>query len=143
MADNPSSPVTVLSSARSWDLLASQRLGRVFFPVDGRPEIFPVNYIVDGETLVFRTAEGTKLDSASRSQQVAFEVDTWDIEHGYSVVARGTATPITDPAEIAHVETLKLKPWVPTAKTTFVRIAVSDITGRRFAFGPDPIGKYR
>jgi nitroimidazol reductase NimA-like FMN-containing flavoprotein (pyridoxamine 5'-phosphate oxidase superfamily) len=124
-------------------LLAGQQLGRIFLAVNGVPEIFPVNYVVDGESLVFRTSEGTKLDGVVRSSRVAFEVDTWDVDHGYSVVARGLAAPITDPAEIAHVEALRLRPWVPTVKTVFVRIAVDEVSGRKFAFGPDPIGKYR
>jgi nitroimidazol reductase NimA-like FMN-containing flavoprotein (pyridoxamine 5'-phosphate oxidase superfamily) len=142
MADHVS-PVTVLSAARSWDLLAGQHLGRLFFPVGGRPEIFPVNYVVDGESLVFRTAEGTKLDGAVKSQSVGFEVDTWDTDHGFSVVARGVARAIADPADIARIESLRLRPWVPTVKTTFVRLAVDEIDGRQFDFGPDPIAKYR
>ncbi|MDR0416411.1 MAG: pyridoxamine 5'-phosphate oxidase family protein [Propionibacteriaceae bacterium] len=137
------SPVTVLDAARSWDLLAGQQLGRIFFPVDGRPEIFPVNYVVDGESLIFRTAEGTKLDGVVNAQRVAFEVDTWDTDYGYSVVVRGVANPIADAAEIARAEALRLRPWIPTVKTTFVRVTVDEINGRQFAFGLDPVEKYR
>jgi hypothetical protein len=32
--------------------------------VAGRPEIFPVNYVVDGDEVMFRTDAGTKLAGA-------------------------------------------------------------------------------
>jgi nitroimidazol reductase NimA-like FMN-containing flavoprotein (pyridoxamine 5'-phosphate oxidase superfamily) len=41
---------------------------------DGQPPIFPVNFAVDGDTVVFRADPGTKLAPAS-SGRVAFEVD--------------------------------------------------------------------
>ena len=45
--------------------------------------------------------------------------------------------------EFARFEALPITQWVPTVKTTLVRISVDEITGRRFAFGPDPVEKYR
>jgi len=142
MAENVS-PVTPLSAARGWDLLAGQQLGRIVIVVDGAAEIFPVNYVVDGESVVIRTAEGTKLDGLLNNNRVAFEVDTWDVDHGYSVVLHGSAAPITDPAELARAEALRLRPWIPTVKTVFVRIDGEQISARKFTFGPDPIEKYR
>jgi nitroimidazol reductase NimA-like FMN-containing flavoprotein (pyridoxamine 5'-phosphate oxidase superfamily) len=132
-----------LSTARAWDLLAGQQLGRIVIVVDGAAEIFPVNYVVDGESVVIRTAEGTKLDGLLSNNHVAFETDTWDVDHGYSVVLRGVAAPITDPAELARAEALRLRPWIPTVKTVFVRIEAESLSARKFAFGPDPIEKYR
>ena len=41
--------------------------------------IFPVNYVLDGKTFVFRTDPGTKLVAASL-EKVAFEVDHIDRE---------------------------------------------------------------
>ena len=137
------SPVTILDTDKAWDLLAGQRLGRLAVRSDVGLDIFPVNYAVDGESLVFRTAEGTKLSSLTAYSLVTFEIDSWTEEVGYSVILKGHAAPITDPAEIARAESLKLKPWVPTVKTTFVRIAVSEISARKFSFGLDPIEKYR
>ncbi|MDR1807214.1 MAG: pyridoxamine 5'-phosphate oxidase family protein [Propionibacteriaceae bacterium] len=137
------SPVTVLSVARAWDLLAGQQIGRLVVVVDQDAEIFPVNFAVDGESIVIRTAEGTKLSALLRNHRVAFEVDTWDVDHGYSVILHGDAAPITDPAELARAEALRLKPWVPTVKTIFVRIDADQISARKFTFGPDPIEKFR
>ena len=45
----------ILQPAECWRLLAGQELGRVAVLVDGAPEIYPVNHIVDSETIVFRT----------------------------------------------------------------------------------------
>jgi len=137
------SPVTILDEDKAWDLLAGQRLGRLAVASDVGLDIFPVNYVVDGESLVFRTAEGTKLASLIAHSLVTFEIDSWTEETGYSVIVKGHATPITDPSQIARVEALKLKPWVPTVKTIFVRISISEISARKFSFGLDPIAKYR
>ena len=54
-------PITVLSDQESWELLQSQALGRIGLSVGGEPDIFPLNFVVDGERVVFRTGEGTKL----------------------------------------------------------------------------------
>ena len=54
-------PITILSAHESWNLLTGVALGRLVTSVDGQPEIFPVNYVVQHHTVLFRTAEGTKL----------------------------------------------------------------------------------
>ncbi|MCL2482841.1 MAG: pyridoxamine 5'-phosphate oxidase family protein [Propionibacteriaceae bacterium] len=132
------SPITQLDMDKAWDLLASQRLGRVAVQSDLGVDIFPVNYAVDGESLVFRTAQGTKLSGLKSYSQVTFEIDSWDEQTGYSVVAKGHATTLTDPAEITQAQALNLRPWVPTVKTFFVRIQVTSISARKFAFGLEP-----
>ncbi|MDR0488903.1 MAG: pyridoxamine 5'-phosphate oxidase family protein [Propionibacteriaceae bacterium] len=142
MTDNDS-PVMFLETAKGWDLLAGERLGRLAVLADAGIEIFPINYVVQGETLVFRTADGTKLSALTNHAEVTFEIDQWDEMTGHSVVVRGVAAPITDEEEITQVEHLGLKPWVPTVKTTFVRIDVTELSARKFFFGLDPIDKYR
>ena len=142
MTENDS-PVTYLDADKAWDLLAGQRLGRLAVKSDVGLDVFPVNYAVDGESIVFRTAEGTKLASLTAYSLVTFEIDSWDEETGYSVIAKGHASPITAEDEIAQAEALKLRPWVPTVKTIFVRITISEISARKFSFGLDPIEKYR
>ena len=44
-------------------LLASDEIGRLAIVDGGTPAVFPVNYVFDGRTVVFRTAPGTKLSS--------------------------------------------------------------------------------
>ena len=68
-------PVTVLSEDESWSLLSSMSLGRVVTILGGQPEIFPVNFVTQRRTVLFRTAQGTKLYSAVMGEGVAFEAD--------------------------------------------------------------------
>ena len=65
--------------------------------VDRCPEIFPVNYAVDRETLIFRTAEGTKLLAMVVNPSVAFEVDGYDPQ-----AARRAGGPASSRQIIAH-----------------------------------------
>jgi nitroimidazol reductase NimA-like FMN-containing flavoprotein (pyridoxamine 5'-phosphate oxidase superfamily) len=56
-------------------------------------DIFPINFVVDGRSIVFRTAEGTKLLEMVISDLVAVEADHRDPAAGtaWSVVAKGSA----------------------------------------------------
>lgn len=98
-----------------------------------RPVIFPVNYAIDGDSIVFRTDPGTKFDAAVQKSYVAFEVDwvepTWQI--GWSVVARGQAQVVTEPEELERLRRLPLAPWAEGDKVTFVSIDAELISGRR------------
>lgn len=107
------------------------------------PEIFPLNFVVDGESVVFRTAEGSKLVELVINEQVAFEVDGWNDNGGWSVVVKGLASVVPAGEQHDRAEALPLRPWIPTIKTNFVRITASEVTGRRFEFGPDPLPEYR
>ena len=74
-----------------WELLRTVSVGRLAVLVDGHPDIFPINYTVDGGTLVFRTGQGTKLSAASGEAPVAVEADGVDAVSGlaWSVVLKG------------------------------------------------------
>ena len=131
-------PITVLSEDESWQLLASMALGRLVTNLRGRPEIFPVNFVVQRRTVLFRTAEGTKLLSAAMNNQVLFEADEHNIAHGWSVIVRGTAHLLSASAEIDEADRAHLLPWTATLKQHYVRITPGEISGRRFRFGPEP-----
>lgn len=66
-----------LSTSQSWELLREAVVGRLAVLLDAQPDIFPINYLVDHGSIVFRTAEGTKL-LAAVNRKVAFEVDSYD-----------------------------------------------------------------
>lgn len=131
-------PVTILSDKESWDLLGTAALGRLVTSFADEPEIFPVNYVVQGHTVLFRTAEGTKLFSAVGNRTVIFEADDHDATQGWSVIVRGRARLLKTDADIAEADRAGLYPWIATAKPNYVRITPNDVTGRRFAFGPEP-----
>lgn len=128
-----------LTKQQCFGLLAGQHLGRVVLVDDQGPLALPVNFVVDHHTVVFRSDEGAKLEVASRGARVAFEVDGVEeaTRTGWSVLVRGEATEVTDPAELAQVRQLPLSPWAPGAKTRYVRILPTVLTGRRIALPED------
>jgi uncharacterized protein len=131
-------PVTVLGEDECWYLLASRTLGRLVTVEAGQPEIFPVNFVVQQRTVLFRTAEGRKLLSSVMTDRVAFEADDHDLEEGWSVVVKGRAEPMSDSADLDKAHRAQLLTWTPGAKEHYVRIVAAEITGRRFRFGTEP-----
>lgn len=123
----------VLTEAQCWDLLSQTVVGRLAVCVDGRAHIFPINFVIDSNAIVFRTASGTKL-AAARDHYVAFEIDGFDAERGeaWSVIVAGPATEISSGLEWSNVIDLPLFPWHVAPKGHFVRIAADEISGRRF-----------
>ena len=122
-----------LSTAESWTLLREAVVGRLAVVVDGHPDIFPVNHIVDNESVVFRSAAGTKLAGCA-GHQVAFEVDGYDVvtASAWSVVVKGQAVQVNRLYDVLEVIELPLFPWHSGPKPHFIRIEAGTITGRRF-----------
>ena len=122
-ADEPGPGVTNLEVNACWALLRSHEVGRLAVSIADRPEIFPVNYVVDHGTVVFRTAEGTKLAGAVQ-RDVAFEADGYEPETGeaWSVVVKGRAEEISRGQELLDTADLPLFPWHAAPKQRFVRI---------------------
>jgi hypothetical protein len=138
-----------LSASDSWALLRQARVGRLALIVDGHPEIFPVNHLVDRGTVVFRTAAGTKFAGAV-GHTVAFEVDGCDFRtaSAWSVVVKGTAKEVIRLYDVLDVFELPLSPWHSTPKPHFIRIQPDSITGRLFevtgnARSAEPVGPIR
>ena len=133
-----SQPISILSETECWQLLSSVSLGRLVTSVDGEPAIFPVNFVVQHRTVLFRTAEGTKLVSAAINNQVLFEADDHGIEEGWSVIVKGTARILRTDEEIDEAEHAQLLSWIATVKQHYIRIRPLSVTGRRFIFGSEP-----
>ncbi len=120
-------------------MLAGQHLGRVVLVDELGPLALPVNYLLDGRTVLLRTDVGTKLDAAIRGARVAFEIDGTDqaTRTGWSVLVRGEAVEVSDPDELARLRQLPLYPWAPGTKGHYVRILPAMLTGRRIALPDD------
>ena len=120
-----------LTADECYDLLRVHYLGRVGFVRDGRPEVLPVNYRLDGLDVVCRVGES--LAAALPGQIVAFEVDEVDLAYqsGRSVVVHGAAEHVSAPADLRRVSSLPLRPWAPGTRLDFIRIIAHDVTGRR------------
>ena len=134
MAAKPSKNMEILEEDECWTLLRSCEVGRLAISIADHPDIFPMNFIVDHGTIVFRTAEGTKLAASVLGRSVAFEVDGYDSDSGsaWSVVAKGTAREIENMHELFDATMLPLYPWHAGPKHRYVRITPIELTGRRF-----------
>lgn len=131
-------PVRVLDDREAWNLLSSVALGRLVTYFGAQLEIFPVNFVVQKHTVLFRTAEGTKLFTTVMNEKVLFEADDHTAAEGWSVIVRGTAKMLAGAEEIREAENTQLMPWVATEKLRFVRITPTEISARRFQFGVVP-----
>lgn len=130
--------VSELDEDACWELLARGTLGRLALTLQDQPDIFPVNYVLDGPRVLFRTAPGSKLAELSANPRVAFEVDEYDETFAASVVVKGVAERMELQREIDEADALPLTPWIPTLKYRWVRIVPTTLTGRRFQRGPEP-----
>jgi uncharacterized protein len=124
--------ITVLTSEECLDLLRSQTVGRLAVSIHDRPDIFPINHVVDRGAIVFRTAAGTKLAAAVLGRGVAFEVDGQDEGTAWSVIVKGHAAEIERMDQLLDALDLPLFPWHAAPKHRFVRIEPVEISGRRF-----------
>jgi len=118
-----------LSDLECWEVLRRNELGRLAFHLLDEVDIVPVNYVVDGRTLLFRTAEGSKLLGVVLNANVAFEVEEVGSETARSVVVRGEARQL-DEHEAHRAESLPLHTWVPGDRYEVVEITPASITGR-------------
>jgi nitroimidazol reductase NimA-like FMN-containing flavoprotein (pyridoxamine 5'-phosphate oxidase superfamily) len=123
---------TVLDEHDCWELLRANEVGRLGIAIAGHPDIFPINYVVDHGTIVFRTAEGTKLAAAVLGYSVAFEIDGESDGEAWSVVIKGKADEIEQMHALFDAADLPLYPWHAAPKHRFVRIIPDDVSGRRF-----------
>ena len=118
-------------------LLAAQLVGRLAVVVrDGPPLVVPVNFVLDGEVVVFRSDLDEKL-RALRRNPASFQVDDVDEVNrtGWSVLVQGTAQEATT-AEVQH---LFLEPWAPGERDHWVRLVPTGITGRRIRLPALPV----
>ncbi|MEJ1178875.1 MULTISPECIES: pyridoxamine 5'-phosphate oxidase family protein [unclassified Pseudarthrobacter] len=131
-------PVLELDDEQSWQLLDATKHGRLVVSVAGEPDIFPVNYLTSDRKIYLRTAPGNKLAQLTINSRVLFETDGVLSDEAWSVVLRGTARVLTNSSELAAVEELGLKSWVPTLKDFYVEIVPTSLSGRHFQLGEQP-----
>lgn len=98
VTSQPGEEAEVLTVEDCWKYLESSYIGRLAVINGTTPEIFPVNFVPVGRTLVFRTAPGTKLRSLLAGTPVALEADGLNLHatEVWSVVVKGIPAPISD-----------------------------------------------
>jgi len=124
--------VDLLSEQDCKSLLRRERVGRVAVSLGEVPVIFPVNYIVAGEEILFFTAEGTKLRAATSKTTVTFEVDHIDPfrGRGWSVLVVGQARERTEAALIDGAKRAGLSPWAAGDRFHLIAVAMEFLSGR-------------
>lgn len=131
-----------LSRSECLQLLASQRFGRLAVVMStGAPVIRPVNYVFDrpSQSVVFRTASGSKFHALLHAVKAAFEIDGIDeaARTGWSVIIEGVTEEVTQPNDIARLNRLELEPWAPGPKPHWVYIRALTVSGRRIVLADD------
>ena len=124
--------LTELDEQRCWELLKSQHVGRFGYVARvGQPEVAPVNYVLDGRSVVFRSGPGPKLQAAERKDTVVFEVDLIDpaTRSGWSVVVHGRARVLAPTYPLRH----EPEPWAAGPRRHLVQVVPKRVTGRVLA----------
>lgn len=125
----------IMPLADCFRLLEAVPVGRIGFLAGGEVVILPVNFLIDGQDVLFRTGTGSKMGSLEIGHYVGFEADSYDAttHSGWSVVANGLAEVVEDDEEIARLDALGLATWGAAEDQTWIRIRPTSITGRRIA----------
>lgn len=123
-----------LSPYECLQLIQDGGVGRVALCTPTGPMIYPLNFAVDGKSIVFRTTPHGTLGSLRWGLDVAFEVDQldWNTRQGWSVVAKGRAEVIDDPDEVARLRETghEPRPWASGMRRIYVRLTWTELTGR-------------
>jgi nitroimidazol reductase NimA-like FMN-containing flavoprotein (pyridoxamine 5'-phosphate oxidase superfamily) len=123
--------VTELTSEECWEMLRGEEFGRLAYRLLDEVHITPINYAVEGGSLLFRTAEGNKLLAVGMGSEVAFEIDRYGEDWARSVVVRGPARLLPED-QARRAENVPLRPWVPALKYNVVEIEPKVVSGRAF-----------
>jgi len=124
-----------LTEGECWQLLKSASLGRVVFTHHAMPAIRPVNHLVDGRTIIFRSHLGAAIVSragAGDGTVVCYEADDLDATRhtGWSVIVTGLARLVREPAAIERYERA-LEPWIAGQMDHVISIEPRFISGIR------------
>ena len=142
MSADESASMHVIPVDECYRLLATHELGRLGINAEHFPILVPVNYALDGTTIVLRTRPGSKLVAAQHAN-VVFEVDDVDrrTRSGWSVLVRALAEEVGDEhrAElVARTQASGVQPWAPGEHGHWVRLIPQEVTGRRIVPGELP-----
>jgi uncharacterized protein len=130
---------TGISPTRCAELLQTQTVGRVAWQATAGPEILPVTYLWDDNSVIFRTSPYGPLSELSQPTNVAFEVDEIDQQHhqGWSVVLHGRAEGVVRSDEVVRLWAVSGVPWAPGMRNLLIRITPTTLSGREVAARPD------
>jgi uncharacterized protein len=131
--------VRELSRSECETLLRRDVVGRVAIATPTGPHVMPLNYSVTDGSVVLCTTPYSLLGTYGRDSMLAFEIDHFEHarQRGWSVVVRGRAEPVEDPADLARLVRLLPRPWAAGRRSLYLRIPLTEVTGRRLGDGWD------
>jgi nitroimidazol reductase NimA-like FMN-containing flavoprotein (pyridoxamine 5'-phosphate oxidase superfamily) len=114
-------------------LLSREPVGRLGLTAGALPVVLPVNFTLDDRTIVFASAPGSKLDAAQAGVVACMEVDGYDVwsHGGWSVLATGRLTEITDTERLMQARQLPLSPWAVRDADHYIELKIELLSGRR------------
>ncbi|MDX2648273.1 pyridoxamine 5'-phosphate oxidase family protein [Streptomyces sp. PA03-1a] len=126
-----------LSEQECWERLGTHGIGRVAHAPepdtgDEPPVLVPVNFLVDGRTVVYRTDPAGAAAVASGTK-LAFETDHVDETSrvGWSVLVAGIADRITDAAVVESLARRPgAEPWAGGTRELWIRVVPREVSGR-------------
>lgn len=124
--------IAVLDEEECLARLATSTVGRIGQVRDGRVEIIPVNYRIDGRHLYLRTREDGILSGLHEEADVAFEVDHIEALEGsgWSVLLGGRVERV-EPDEAESIEAAAhVRPWAGSERALWFRFVIERISGR-------------
>jgi hypothetical protein len=119
-------------------LLRGGIVGRVGFGTLTAQHIVMVNYSVVDDRVVFRTDPNSVLGRHAKGTHLAFEIDHVDHadQRGWSVVAKGVGSVITDPHELDRIRRQwPPRPWATGDRGLVVGLRWTELSGRRLGEG--------
>ncbi len=132
-----------LQATECWRLIRTQQVGRLGVLAEHFPLILPVNFGLDGDVVVVRTAPGPLLWAADHAN-VCFQVDEIDVDSrsGWTVLVRGLAERVGDghrPVVAARTARQASTPWAPGEREELLRIIPQRVEGRRIVAAELPL----
>ena len=119
-------------------LVESKEIARVAFSAAGSVQLFPINYVWDGEGIAFRCEPESPIADVV-GLEVVIEIDGSDARKrsGWSVIARGypvQVKPGETPELAKRLKRLALFPWSAGDKEVWLRLIPAPLTGRRVQY---------
>ena len=121
-----------LGTSACWDLLPRARVGRLAWAdPDGRIMVVPVNFGLDGHTVIIRTGDTSLLDAARARTRCAFQAEDLEpgLRSGWTVLLDGTLTEVADRGMAERLGRL-VEPWLRDPRPHVLVLAATNVAGR-------------